>query len=89
LKKFRSDEETENSCIIGIFQAQGTVYQCTIVSLTQQNGRCELYNTSLLDMVHKILSSSNLPITLWDHLVTTATHLPYLILHSGIQNKVP
>jgi transposase InsO family protein len=56
-------------------QENGIVAQYSTPDEPQQNGIAEMHNRTLMDMVHSMISYSNLPLSLWMEALKTTIHI--------------
>jgi len=89
IKIFRSDNETEFTCMKIYFLDRGIIFQTSCTGIPQQNGRVERNHRHILNVVRALRFQGNLPIIKFSReCILTATYLinrtPSTILNGKI-----
>ena len=89
VKRIRSDNGTEFTCLTRFFQEQGIIHETSCVHTPQQNGRVERKHRHIFNIVRALRFQASLPIEYWGECVLTAAYLINRTPSVLLKNKIP
>ena len=75
VKIFRSDNETEFTCMKRYFLDRGIIFQTFCIGTPLQNGRVERKHRHILNVARALQFQSNIPIKFWGGCILTVAYL--------------